>query len=175
MAMLVKLVLFVWGCLEDEHTTMISAGHVPATSVAAGVLNVSPARGTSPLWSLEPLDEGCSSEVRLSKRLEAELRRKDAELHASKADCAELEQIIDGLREKLQVFRNRDSLDEAVLLLLAATQDAWWLHTIVGAWKNVVCAQALERICNASFSQSGRTSVEGSARIDAPRIKASPL
>lgn len=32
--------------------------------------------------------------------------------------------------------------------LLAATQDAWWLHTIIGSWKNLVCAQALERVFN---------------------------
>lgn len=40
-----------------------------------------------------------------------------------------------------------DALEVAVHALLCATQDAWWLHTVVGAWKVLVCAQALERVC----------------------------
>ena len=26
-------------------------------------------------------------------------------------------------------------------------KDAGWLHTVVGSWKNLVCAQALQRVC----------------------------
>lgn len=42
-----------------------------------------------------------------------------------------------------------EELIETVLALLSTTQDAWWLHTIVGSWKNLVWARALERVCGA--------------------------
>uniref|UniRef100_A0A7S4QAT8 Uncharacterized protein n=1 Tax=Alexandrium monilatum TaxID=311494 RepID=A0A7S4QAT8_9DINO len=51
-----------------------------------------------------------------------------------------------GLEEQRKA---RDAaLEFAVHALLGATQDAWWLHTVVGAWKVLVCAQALERVCS---------------------------
>jgi len=43
----------------------------------------------------------------------------------------------------------------SVQALIGATQDAWWIHTVIGSWKNLVCAQALERVC-ASVSAGAR-------------------
>eukprot|EP00933_Yihiella_yeosuensis_P012645 TRINITY_DN121600_c0_g1_i1.p1 TRINITY_DN121600_c0_g1~~TRINITY_DN121600_c0_g1_i1.p1 ORF type:complete len:163 (-),score=47.08 TRINITY_DN121600_c0_g1_i1:104-592(-) len=120
-------------------------------------------------------------------RLEAELVARTAELKAAKVERAELAASIGLLQERLEAAedslaalaangqlveskaparlseavllerRKSDVFAETVTALLEATQDAWWLQTVVGAWKNVVCAQALERICSASFAHEGNS------------------
>jgi len=52
-----------------------------------------------------------------------------------------------GQQRRLEAeWAQRRVFDLVVHTLLGATQDAWWLHTIVGSWKNLVCAQVLERV-----------------------------
>merc|ERR1711879_569054 len=81
-------------------------------------------------------------------------------------------------RRWVAAMGRREALHVAFCALLAATQDAWWLHTILGSWKNLVCAEALERVCAGAACPghcTGATASNAASRVKPPRGGAMPV